>query len=317
MCEVDTQMAAMGIKKTGMATNTFAKTYALLAWSALLFALPFGVFSPNLSGQDAGQMFPQKSPKASVSQVVGTCTVTIEYHRPRVRNRVIWGELVPFGEVWRTGANEATTIAFSHPVKVAGTPVPAGKYALFTIPGRDRWTVILNKRHQQMGSFEYSPLEDLLRFDVRPIATSYTEYLSFEIYPADDSSAYVDLDWEKLRIYFLVEVDLDKAIEARMNEILAGAKKQDWRSRCEAAQYLLDSEKDMPRAMKLIEESIKIRKTPQNLYVKAQILRWAGSAAEAAKILDQAIELAKTQNAPAAVAKPMEITRAQWLGQRR
>jgi len=317
MCEVNTPMAAPRIKKNGMATNIFAAAHTLLAWSALLLAMPFGHFSPKLSAQGAGQMFPQKSPKASVSQVVGICTVTIEYHRPRVRNRVIWGELVPFGEVWRTGANEATTIAFSHPVKVAGTPVPAGKYALFTIPSRDKWTVILNKRHQQMGSFEYSPLEDLLRFDVRPIATSYTEYLSFEIYPADDSSAYVDLDWEKLRVYFLVEADLDKAVEARINEILAGAKKQDWRSRCEAAQYLLDSEKDMPKAMKLIEESIKIRQTPQNLYVKAQILKWAGNAAEAAKNLDQAIELAKSQNAPAAVAKPMEITRAQWLGQRR
>jgi tetratricopeptide (TPR) repeat protein len=170
-----------------------------------------------------------------------------------------------------------------------------------------------------MGSFEYSPLEDLLRFEVRPTATSYTEYLSFEIYPAGESSAYVDLDWEKLRIYFLVEVDLDKAIEARMKEILASAKRQDWLARCEAAQYLLDSENDMPQAMKLIEESIKIRQTPQNLYIKAQILRWAGRAAEGAKTLDQAIELAKREKAPAAVTKPMENIRAQWLtdGQRR
>jgi tetratricopeptide (TPR) repeat protein len=164
-----------------------------------------------------------------------------------------------------------------------------------------------------MGSFEYSPLEDQLRFDVRPTATSYTEYLSFEIYPASDSSAYVDLDWEKLRVYFLVEVDLDKAIEAHMKEILANAKSQDWLARCEAAQYLLDSEKDMPQAMKLIEESIKIRQTPQNLYVKAQMLRWAGSAAEGAKTLDQAIELARRQKAAPAVTKPMENTRAQWL----
>ena len=257
-------------------------------------------------------MFPQKSPKASVSQVVGTCTVTIEYHRPRVRNRIVWGDLVPFGEVWRTGANEATTISFSQDAKVAGNPVPAGKYALFTVPGREKWVVILNKRFNQMGSFEYNPAEDFLRFDARPVATSFTEYLSFEIYPASDSSAYVDLDWERLRVYFLVEVDLDKVIEARMKEMLAKASKNDWLARCEAAQYLLDVEKDLPQAMRLIEESITIRQTPQNLFVKAQILRWAGSPADAAKALEQAIDLAVKQSAAPSVVKPMEDLRSQW-----
>ncbi|MCL1908953.1 MAG: DUF2911 domain-containing protein [Holophagaceae bacterium] len=266
-----------------------------------------------LSAQAMNTMFPQRSPKASVSQVVGICTVTIEYHRPGIRNRPIWGELVPFGEVWRTGANEATTISFSHAVKIAGKPVPAGKYALFTIPGRDRWTIILNKRHHQIGTFEYDPSEDLLRFDVRPIATSFSEYLTFEIYPASDASAYVDLDWEKLRIYFLVEVDIDKAVEARMKEILTNARPNDWLPPCEAAQYLLDSEKDMPQAMKLIEESIKIRQMPQNIFVKAQILRWAGSAAEAHKAINQALELANKQKSPPAVVIPIEQMRSQWL----
>jgi len=278
----------------------------------LMFILAVCCLAPNLNAQGNNPLFPQKSPKATISQVVGTCTVTIEYHRPRVRNRAIWGELVPFGEVWRTGANEATTIGFSQAVKVAGYPVPAGKYALFTIPGRDKWTVILNKRYQQMGAFEYNLSEDVLRFDVRPVAISFTEYLTFEIYPAGDSSAYVDLDWEKLRVYFLVEIDLDKAVEARMAEILARASKTDWLARCEAAQYLLEAEKDLPRAMGLIEESIKIRQTPQNLFVKAQILRWAGRAAEGVRAIDQAIDLANRQNAAPAVIKPMETTRSQW-----
>jgi hypothetical protein len=278
----------------------------------LLLALIACGSAPRLGAQGAGSLFPLKSPKATVSQVVGLCTVTIDYHRPRIRNRVIWGELVPFGEVWRTGANEATTITFSHPVKVIGNPVPAGKYALFTIPSREKWTIILNKRHQQLGSYEYSPNEDVLRFDVRPTAISYTEYLTFEIYPASDSSAYIDLDWEKLRIYFLVESDLDKAVEERLKEIMGKARPTDWLARCEAAKYLLDFEKDLPQAMKLIEESIKIRQTPQNLFIKAQILRWAGSAAESSKTLDQAIELAKRQQPAPAIIKPMENMRLQW-----
>jgi len=280
--------------------------------SALLFTLAVCCLPQNLVAQGANNLFPQKSPKATVSQVVGTCTVTIEYHRPRVRNRSIWGELVPFGEVWRTGANEATTISFSQAVKVSGHSVPEGKYALFTIPGRDKWAVILNRRHQQMGAFEYNLSEDVLRFDVRPVATTFTEYLTFEIYPAGDSSAYVDLDWERLRVYFLVEVDLDKAVEARMTEILSRASRTDWLARCEAAQYLLDAEKDLPRAMELIEESIKIRQTPQNMFVKAQILRWAGRAAESVRVIDQAIDLANKQNAAPAVVKPMENMRSQW-----
>ena len=281
----------------------------------LIVMLFFCGFSSTLMAQGINTMFPQKSPRASVSQVVGICTVTIEYHRPGIRNREIWGELVPFGEVWRTGANEATTISFSHPVKIAGNPVPAGKFALFTIPGRERWTIILNKKHQQIGTFDYNPSDDLLRFDVRPIATSFSEYLTFEIYPASDASAYVDLDWEKLRIYFLVEVDLDKAVEARMREILANAKPNDWLPRCEAAQYLLDSGKDMPQAMKLIEESIKIRQMPQNIFVKAQILRWAGSVVEGYKAIDQALELANKQQSPPAVVIPIEQIRSQWQGE--
>ena len=271
--------------------------------------------SPVLAAQEANLLFPQKSPRASVSQDIGTCTVKIEYHRPRIRNRVIWGDLVPFGEVWRTGANEATTISFSQAVKVADSPVPAGKYALFTIPGREKWIVILNKRHNQMGTFEYTPKEDILRFEVRPIATSFTEYLSFEIYPAGESSAYVDLDWEKLRIYFLVEVDLDKVLEARMVEILANATETDWKARCEAAQYLLEAEKKLPQAMNLIEESIGIRRTPQNLFVKARILRWAGMMPESVIALDQAIDMAMKLKSPPAVISPMESARSEWLPQ--
>jgi len=295
-----------------MTAPNIKKTRKFCVMSALLLSLALCRFAPNLAAQETSHLFPQKSPRASVSQDVGTCVVTIEYHRPRVRNRTIWGDLVPFGEVWRTGANEATTISFSHAVKVVGNPVPAGKYALFTIPGREKWTVILNKRYKQLGTFEYNPKEDILRFDVRPVSTSYTEYLTFEIYPASDSSAYVDLDWEKLRVYFLVEVDLDKVIEARMAEILAKASKTDWYARCEAAQYLLDVEKDMPRAMKLIEESINIRQTPQNLFVKAQILRWAGRATEGFAVIEQAINLAIKQNAAPPVVKPMENMRSEW-----
>ncbi|HSM52087.1 MAG TPA: DUF2911 domain-containing protein, partial [Thermoanaerobaculia bacterium] len=111
---------------------------------------------------------PRASPKATVMQQVGLTDVTIAYARPGVKGRTIWGDLVPYGQVWRTGANEATTITFSTDVKVAGTAVPAGTYGLFTLPGEKEWTVILNKAAKQWGAYEYKPEEDLLRIPVQP-----------------------------------------------------------------------------------------------------------------------------------------------------
>jgi hypothetical protein len=279
---------------------------------ALLLILAACCAAPRLAAQGDTLLLPLKSPKAGVSQVVGICTVNIEYHRPSVRDRVIWGEVVPFGEVWRTGANQATTISFTHPVKIAGNPVPAGKYALFTIPGAEKWTVILNKKEQQFGAFQYNSAEDLLRFDALPIAASFSECLTFEIYPTGESSARVDLDWERLRVSFPVEIDLSEAMEAQIKDLIAKAGPTDWMTRYEAARYLLNSEKDMPRAMKLIEESVKIHQTPQNLFVKARIQRWGGNAAEGIKTLEHAIDLAQKQTPPSPMLKQLSDTLSQW-----
>ena len=282
---------------------------------ALLFTLAVCCAAPQLAAQGTGLLLPQRSPRASVSQFVGICTVAIEYHRPSVRNRVIWGELVPYGEVWRTGANQATTISFTHSVKVAGNPVPAGKYALFTIPGSEKWTVILNKNQQQFGAFEYNSAEDLLRFDVRPNNMRpffFSESLTFAIYPTGDSSALVNFMWENLSIDFSVEIDLGEAMETQIKDLLAKAEPTNWMIRYDVARYLLNAGKDMPQAMKLIEESVKIQQTPQNLFVKARIQRSAGSAPESIKTLEQAIDLAKKQTPPPPMLRQLEDTLSQW-----
>jgi hypothetical protein len=247
-----------------------------------------------------------------VSRVVGICTVAIEYNSPSVRNRAIWGELVPFGEVWRTGANQATTISFTHAVKVAGNNVPAGKYALFAIPSKENWTMVLNKKHQQWGAFEYDSAYDQLRFDVKPMAHSFTEALTYGIVPTSDSSALVELGWERLRVSFMVDIDMDEAMDAQIKDFLAKAGATDWAARYDAARYLLNSGKDLTRAMQLIEESIKIQQTPQNLFVKAQLLRRAGTAADGVKTLEQAIDLAKKQTPPPPMLRQMEDSLSQW-----
>jgi Protein of unknown function (DUF2911) len=145
-----------------------------------------------------------QSPAGSASGAAGATRITIEYHRPSVRGREIWGGLVPYGQVWRLGANEATTIAFSTPVKVEGTNVPAGTYALFAIPGKDKWTFIVNKNAKQWGAFKYQQTDDLLRFDVVPQPGNAVETMTFSIVPKAPASASVEMEWAKVKTAFNV-----------------------------------------------------------------------------------------------------------------
>ncbi len=256
---------------------------------------------------------PQLSPMASVSQTIGVTEVKVAYHRPAVRYRKIWGELVPYGKVWRAGANEATTIRFSDPVKVEGRPVPAGTYALFMIPNADRWTVIFSRRWQQFGAFEYDPKDDVLRFEVTPKSVgNFDEWLTYEIYPASGSTAYVDMYWEKLRVSFLVEVDVQGIVTTRLRKALAQAKPGDWRIFSDAAEYLLDLDKDLAQALKWVDRSLQIREDAVNLHVKARLQRALGQTAEAAQTLDKAIRRAQADKAPPAVLGPLEATRNTW-----
>lgn len=146
------------------------------------------------------------SPNASVSQTIGTTEVTIEYGRPGVKGRTVWGELVPHGQVWRTGANEATSISFGDDVTVEGEKLPAGTYALFTIPTENDWTIVFNKTAKQWGSFNYDAGQDALRIKVQPRAASHTEWMSFGFEDLSATAATVVLRWEKVKVAFKVEV---------------------------------------------------------------------------------------------------------------
>lgn len=276
---------------------------------ALLLVL---ALAPILAAEPQ-EIFPKLSPKASVSQTIGTTTVSIDYHRPAVRGRRIWGELVPYGRVWRTGANEATTIRFSDPVRVAGRQVPAGAYALFTIPGPETWTVILNKRWRQFGAYDYQPKDDVVRLEVKPkVMKEHTEWLTYEIYPASRGSAYIDLYWEKLRVDFLVDVDVDAIVSARMRRAMAAAGGRDWKIYAEAAEYFYNQERELAQALGWAERSVKIQENPRNLTIKARLLRELGRGSEAFQALERALNLARAQRAPASVIQPIQDLLAQW-----
>ena len=151
------------------------------------------------------------SPKASVSQTIGFTEVTINYSRPGVKGRKIWGGLVPYNKVWRAGANEATKITFSKNVRINGEKLAAGSYSFFAIPGDKEWTLIFNKIANQWGAFTYNELQDALRIKVKPTQSNFHEWLNYSfnnmnVQPSGkNNSAVVNLMWDKLKVPFKIE----------------------------------------------------------------------------------------------------------------
>lgn len=152
-----------------------------------------------------GIHLPRSSPRAAVTQAVGRGETRIAYGRPAVKERKVWGGLVPYGRVWRAGANEATTVTFSQEVKIEGQALAAGTYTFFVIPGETEWTAILNRAPRQWGAFDYNPALDALRFKVKPEEGPQAEYVTYSIEPEGKNGATVSLAWEKKRISFRLE----------------------------------------------------------------------------------------------------------------
>ncbi|MCU0445504.1 MAG: DUF2911 domain-containing protein [Microscillaceae bacterium] len=147
--------------------------------------------------------FAQKSPKMSAEGKAGSTEISIKWGAPSVRGREIWDKLVPYGQVWRTGANEATTIKFSKNVKINGQTLPAGEYGLFTIPTEGEWTIIFNKTAKQWGAYEYKEADDALRVKVSPQTNAMTEQLTLKV-EAIGAKAQINILWEKLKVAFEV-----------------------------------------------------------------------------------------------------------------
>ena len=173
-----------------------------------LFAFLFALFGPVENFAQNGKQEVRISPKAGITQQVGLTDITITYGRPGVKDRTIWGKLVPFDAVWRAGANEATKIVFSTDVIIEGKKLKKGSYSFFTIPGKKDWTIIFNKVADQWGAFEYNESQDALRIKVKPEKGNWQEWLAYTITKVSDTSAVIRLEWEKLRIPFKVEVSL-------------------------------------------------------------------------------------------------------------
>lgn len=236
---------------------------------------------------------PRVSPKATVSQTVGLTDVTIAYCRPGVKGRVIWGGLVPYDQVWRTGANEATTITFGDDVTVDGNKLPAGTYGLFTVPGKDEWAVIFNKGAKQWGAYEYKQDQDVLRIKVKPQTSEFHELMTFSFPVVSAESAEVALSWEKLTVPFTVKVDTVNKVLASARTAIAEAKPDDWRTPYRAAAFCLDTNVNLDEANGWLDKSIAVKETMYNLTAKARMLAMNGKKADAIALAKKAIAVGK------------------------
>ena len=234
-------------------------------------------------------VLPQPSPGATVKQTVGLTEITVAYSSPAVRGRKIWGEVVPFDELWRAGANACTKVTLSTAASIGGKPVAAGSYCLFLLPSRTGWTFILNKDTSLWGTDGYKAEGDVLRVPAAATTVAPRERLAFGILDFNDEGGTLALEWETLRVGVKFEV----ATRAKVMADIRAFKSDDWRPYARAAGYLLEAKTEPALAMELIDRSIQLKEGWMNLWVKAQLLGAAGKPREAAAVALRVQELGK------------------------
>ncbi|HEX8708695.1 MAG TPA: DUF2911 domain-containing protein [Pyrinomonadaceae bacterium] len=284
------------------------------AFALLLFVICGAGYA---AAQSPAIRLPRPSPKASVMQTIGVTDITITYSRPGVKGRTIWGEapaatgttgaatlddasrrpkdapIVPYGHVWRSGANEATTFTVTDDVLVNGQKLPAGTYSLHTIPGKNEWTIIFNSVADQWGSFNYDEKKDVLRVKARPQwVADNQEWLLYSIPAVTPNSAQVQIRWEKVVVPFTVEVPNVEALMRAKIDAAVTANPTDWRIPLAVANQYANDDK-WEEALRWADQSIKVKETFQNLATKAHLLFNSGRRDEAFAVGEQAIQRGK------------------------
>ncbi len=241
--------------------------------------------------QSAMLTLPDLSPHARVTQRVGITDVTIDYHRPFTRGRKIFGGLLPYGQVWRAGADYNTTIEFSDPVSIDGQPLPRGVYGVHMIPGETSWVVIFSKNSTSWGSFTYDQAEDALRVNVAPQAAENQDALSYAFSDPRPDSVLITMRWERVAVPFTVAVDTPQIVEESLRNQLRGRPQFEWQPWEEAANYLLQNKLSAEQAEKYAEQSIGVEDRFENEITKARALDALGRKDEAAAARTKALGL--------------------------
>lgn len=238
---------------------------------------------------------PRPSPKASMTQTVGVTDVTIDYGRPGVKGRNVFGELVPYDKVWRTGANEATTIKFSDDVWINGQKLAKGTYSLHTIPTTGDWTIIFNKVADQWGSYSYDPTQDALRVTAKPETAGFREWMTFEVPEMTTDTAKFVLRWDRVAVPFTIDT---KSTERTMTQF-RNAMQPDWRTPYMAANFAFENPGAATDAEMnaWLEQSLKASQNIANLWLRARVAHRAGNKADAIRYGEMAIAAATPQQA--------------------
>jgi hypothetical protein len=251
----------------------------------VLFALTALVATSALAQVRA----PRPSPKAQLMQTIGTTDVTINWSRPGVKGRAIWGALVPYGQVWRTGANEATVITFSDDVTINGQKLAKGSYSLHTIPGQNEWTIIFNTVADQWGSYSYDQAKDALRVTAKPTRAEHREWLTFEVPTLTNDTGDVVIRWADLAVPFTVNTDTTAKTLAAFKRALAPS----WQTPYQAANFAFENKagsRDEINAW--LDQSLKVNENTANLWLKARVLRDEGKTADALRYAEMAVSKA-------------------------
>ena len=263
-----------------------------VALRAFLFCVIMAAVSHVTSAQSFVLDLPAPSQPAEVSQRIGLTDITIKYHRPLVNDRKIWGALVPYGKVWRAGANENTTITFDDPVTIEGQPLAAGTYGLHMIPNADEWTVIFSKNSTSWGSFTYDQAEDALRVNVKPQPADMHNALTYDFDKLQPNSAVVELEWEKLAVPFKVSVDVHEVVLASLKKQLRNLSQYTWLSWNDAATYLLTEKIALDQALAYANKSIENEDRYENELTKSRVLMALNRSDEAAVAQKKALDFA-------------------------
>lgn len=261
--------------------STAAVAVATVFATAVLCALPAA--AQNIEN------LPRQSPAASVTQRIGVADVEIRYHRPSINTREVWGALVPYGEVWRAGANDNTTITLSAPAKVEGKDLPAGTYGLHMIPTEDAWTVIFSNNSTSWGSFTYDQAEDALRVTVRPEKAPFAEQLAYGFEDVTNTGAVAVLHWEEIKVPFEITFDTNALAIAEIRRQLRHLPQFAWQGWLSAAGYLVGNDIEHEQALEWVDRSITMNRNGQNLGLKFRLLQQLERGEEAKAVLAEAL----------------------------
>ncbi|WP_299760500.1 DUF2911 domain-containing protein [uncultured Pontibacter sp.] len=274
------------------------------------------VITLTWAGSAAAQVrLPQASPAAMLRQTVGLTDITVNYHAPSARGRQVFGSLVPYGELWRAGANEATLVTFQDELFLNNERVPAGTYSFFIFPQNDSlWHVVLNRDTTLWGLEGYNELDDVAYLEVKPTKTSdFKETMQFSFTDISTNKAKLNLAWENTMISLNIETDIEKKALENIDYALSNAADDDWYTWAQCAEYMLPRKEHHQKALQWINKSIAIKENFYNNWIKAKLYAYNKEFQMAASLSAKAMELGTVEpETYQTYAKQIETAYSEW-----